>query len=628
MNVISRIQFPRTPETSGLYMKCDEDASLNFCGENAEVVLTKNGVLSLNTYFNSFYEKFYAKYTELSYLYYLLKLEGDFQVSLYREFSDRENRELIHTQRFENCQLSEPVKILLPDSWRSEEAGRVYLEITCLSERGLFTRGFIATEQPKIREVSLGIITCTFKKEAYVKNTVNYILKDDFLQDKKFKVFVIDNGRTLKQEEFDDRKVQLIPNKNVGGAGGFTRGLIQALQEDVYTHFLFMDDDIELESESIYRLFSLYEYASHDLAISGSMLDLYKKHILYEAGAVCVKRLDRWGNFRYNPFVTVALKHRLDLSEPKNTNLLLLEDNLDYGAFWFFSFSREVIEKMGLPLPFFIRGDDIEFGLRIKEQVNGVITAFPGIAVWHEPFYAKHLVWGVYYDIRNRLIAHSIRGALTYIDAVKLITKDILYKLFVFDYNSAAMVVKGFEDYIKGPLVIKSNDPEVLHSRILELSKSYKNEMTQSNSQVTYQSPNNLGAKNPNRAIFKQILGLLTLNGHLLPNFLLSNDDAFCWIGSDYLDRWHKGFAKKRIVIYREGNSSACQYEMSRKSCIGILIKWVQLIIKSFTRWSSVRAEWKNAFNDFTSIEFWKDYLKLNDETEKPPTPTPTSMVN
>jgi len=49
--------------------------------------------------------------------------------------------------------------------------------------------------------------------------------------------------------------VQLIPNKNVGGSGGFARGLVEALQENTYSHFLFMDDDIELDSESIYRLF-------------------------------------------------------------------------------------------------------------------------------------------------------------------------------------------------------------------------------------------------------------------------------------------------------------------------------------------------------------------------------------
>ncbi|MDF5717180.1 MAG: glycosyltransferase, partial [Rhizonema sp. NSF051] len=406
-------------------MKCSEGASLNFCEQHVEVALTKNSVLSLNTYFNSFYEKFYAKYTELSSLDYLLKLDGNFQVSLYREWSSRERKELIHTEKYENCQQLEPVKISLPASWRSEDAGRVYLEINCLSELGLFTEGLIVTEQPKIREVSLGIITCTFKKEVYVKNTVSAILKDDLLQDKKLKVFIVDNGRTLTEDDFIEPRVELISNRNVGGSGGFTRGLIQAL-ENVHTHFLFMDDDIELESESIYRLFPLYEYSKHDFTVSGSMFDLYKKHILSEAGALYGQTLDIQGNPKSDPFKVICLKPKLNLENSKSTNLLLSEENPDYGGFWFFCFSRETIKEIGLPLPFFIKIDDMEFGLRMKRHLGNSIVAFPGIAVWHEPFYAKNPVWDIYYTFRNHLVTHSIHDSLKYVDVVKFITKSVI----------------------------------------------------------------------------------------------------------------------------------------------------------------------------------------------------------
>ncbi len=610
MNVVSRIRFPRTPETSSLYMKCNEGASLNLHTEHAEVSLTRNGVLSLNTYFNSFYEKFYAKYTELYSLYYLLKLEGDFQVSLYREQYGTENRELIHIQSFENCQPLEPVKIVLPDSWRTEDAGRVYLEIKCLSEHGSFTGGFIATEQPKLREVSLGIVTCTFKKEIYVKNTVSAIFKDDFLQDKNFKVFVVDNGRTLKKDDFDDQRVQLIPNRNVGGSGGFTRGLLEALEEDVHTHFLFMDDDIELESESIYRLFPLYEYANQDFAIAGSMLDLYKKHILYEAGAVYAKELNNDGDYRYHPLKVTPLKYKLNLENPQMTNLLLSEDSPDYGGFWFFSFSKRTIKAIGLPMPFFIKVDDLEFGLRIKEHFGNVIVAFPGIAVWHEPFYAKHIVWATYYEIRNRLIAHSIRGTLGYIEAVKLLTKELLYKLLVFDYNSAEMIINGVEDYLQGPRFIKCNAPEVLHSKILEISKKHKSQTIQFNPQVNKQLPKELSIGK-----LKKLIGILTLNGHFLPNLLVSADGVLLWVRPDYVDPWYKSFPRKQVVIFREADNCLCENQMNRAAGIGILIRWLQLIIKSSTRWSSVSLEWKNAFNHFTSPEFWREYLRLNEQT-------------
>jgi galactofuranosylgalactofuranosylrhamnosyl-N-acetylglucosaminyl-diphospho-decaprenol beta-1,5/1,6-galactofuranosyltransferase len=38
------------------------------------------------------------------------------------------------------------------------------------------------------------------------------------------------------------------------------------------------------------------------------------------------------------------------------------------------------------------------------------------------------------------------------------------------------MVIKSFEDYIKGPDFIKKSEPEVLHLSILKLSKSYNNQ--------------------------------------------------------------------------------------------------------------------------------------------------------
>lgn len=612
MNVICRIKFPHTPDTSELYMKCNEAAYLNFRAEYPEVSLTKNGVLSLNTYFNSFYEKFYAKYTVLESLYYLLSLEGDFLISIYREQYGREGRELIHTDRYENCQSSLPVKVTLPNSWLNEDNGRVYLEITCLSEHASFIEGCLATEQTKMREISLGIITCTFKKEAYVKNTVNTILNDKFLKNKNFKIFVVDNGITIKEDELNDPMVELIPNRNLGGSGGFTRGLIQALQEDVHTHFLFMDDDIELESESLYRLFTIYEYANQDFAISGSMLDLYKKYALHEAGALYAKYLDRHGNIQYNPFNLLPLKNGLNLNNSDSINNLILEDSPDYGGFWFFCFSKETVDEMELPMPFFIRADDVEFGLRITKSLGKSIVALPGIAVWHEPFYAKNSTWVNYYECRNFLVLHSIRGSLNYLDLVNILTKRLLNKIFIFDYNSAEMIINGFEDYMKGPLVFKSIDAENFHFKVLENSKKYKTETVQDNSTFKYKNDSNFRSEKHSKNALKIIIAILTLNGHLLPNFLLVNNNTLYCVGSGYSDSWHKVFAKKQVIISRDGNSSIYKYEMERSSGIGILMRWFQIVIKSATRWSSVTLEWKNAFKYFTSIEFWKDYLKLN----------------
>ncbi len=601
MHIVNRIKLPSSAEISELYIRCNEAASINYNAGNPEIVLRQGGMVSANCYFNSFYEKFYIKYTDISSIYYLLKLEGDFQVDVYREVYGGNNRELIATEKLENSQLADYVKVGVPNLLPTETAGRIYFELVCLSAGGVFKSGLIATEQNKNREVSLGIISCTFKKEVYIKTTVATILEDEELRNKEFKIFIVDNGSSLTAGDFP-ASVQLIPNRNVGGSGGFTRGLIEALEANAYSHFLFMDDDIELDSESIYRLFSLYEYAKFEFAVAGSMLDLYKKQVLYEAGAVHGRNPN---TMAFEPFSAGSLKHQFELKNATSLNMLLVEENIDYGAFWFFSCSKEVVELIGLPLPFFIKIDDMEFGLRIKESF-GSIVAFPSIAVWHEPFYTKFPIWDIYYVYRNHLITYAIHGSLGYVNAIKHITKELIYCLLFFEYNSAEMIVKGVEDYLKGPDFLKSNDPEILHYNILKLSKSSKTQNVQQN-----YSPNNQVYEKSKPTSLKKMLSVLTINGHLLPNFISSGDDVFVWLSPDSTGQRYKAFAKKRVNIFREKTACLYQNKMDKPAGIKLLTRWFKLAAKSSTKWSSISTEWKNASTELTSNMFWQQYLGL-----------------
>ena len=80
MHIVARIKLPKSANVSGLYIQCNEGASINYQEDNQEILLVQGGSISSNSYFNSFYEKFYTKYTNFSSIYYLLKLEGDFKV--------------------------------------------------------------------------------------------------------------------------------------------------------------------------------------------------------------------------------------------------------------------------------------------------------------------------------------------------------------------------------------------------------------------------------------------------------------------------------------------------------------------------------------------------------------------
>ena len=209
MYIVGGIKLPKSADVSDLYIQCNEAASINYQEDDKKVVLRQGGIISSNSYFNSFYENFYTKYTTLSYIYYLLKLEGDFKVTVYREVNGKNNKEIIFQENFEKCEFSEPVKIPPINLLQNENAGRIYFEITCSSEQGAFKEAWIATDENKTREVSLGIIICTFKKEAYIKNTLATIFQDKLLETKDFKLFVVDNGRTLDKADFTQPKLKL-----------------------------------------------------------------------------------------------------------------------------------------------------------------------------------------------------------------------------------------------------------------------------------------------------------------------------------------------------------------------------------------------------------------------------------
>src|SRR4028119_981978 len=123
MNIVSGINLPKSADASDLYIQCNESASINYQEDDKRVVLRQGGIISSNSYFNSFYEKFYTQYTTLSSIYYLLKIEGDFKVSVYREVNGENNREIISEQHFEKCQFSEPVKMLPINLLPNEKAG-------------------------------------------------------------------------------------------------------------------------------------------------------------------------------------------------------------------------------------------------------------------------------------------------------------------------------------------------------------------------------------------------------------------------------------------------------------------------------------------------------------------------
>lgn len=450
--VISEILFPEN--------KADREA-LYFHGRGCVLEtgleIFPNETVRFDTYFNSFFYSPFVRYTNLSSV--ALHIEVSGSVSIKLIFMSRKGElTVVSDTRIESDKENISTQdISLPSLLSLPVDGMIYPEITTFSTGAVIHHASYNTSDSPVNSIKLAIVICTFHRESYIYRNLDLLRQQILNQNdpaaQAVDVLVVDNGKSLSIEETS--RLRLFPNKNLGGSGGFTRGLMEAERgPDKYTHVLFMDDDISFEPESILRtirFLQLLKEQTQPVCIGGHMLQEDSPCMQYEAGAY----------FRKGYIFPNG--RDLDLSIPA-TLLLNGEERLcDFNAWWYCCFPISAARKIGLPLPLFIRGDDLEYGLRMKPKV----ILMNGIGVWHMPFAKKESPHLQYYIKRNELLVSALydNGHWKWIAFRKLI-RAYGKALLLNDMKSFHFVIKGYEDFFCGSSFFSSSDEESLN-RIL-----------------------------------------------------------------------------------------------------------------------------------------------------------------
>jgi galactofuranosylgalactofuranosylrhamnosyl-N-acetylglucosaminyl-diphospho-decaprenol beta-1,5/1,6-galactofuranosyltransferase len=300
--------------------------------------------------------------------------------------------------------------------------------------------------------IDLGIVICTFNREDRLKNNVKLI--NQMILDEKstmygnVTIYIVDNGRTLTENTIKSDFIKLIPNKNNGGAGGFTRGIIECKQNNK-SHILLMDDDVCIEPNVLYKTFrfiSILKNNHEDAFILGGMLLSNAPCIQYEAGAQYIKKFERG-------------KHMLDLTDVKS---LLLNDeweDADYGGWWYMCMPANAADE--LPLPMFIKLDDVEYGIRrMKDHV-----VMNGIGIWHDSFENKtNPVVNYYFLKRNTLIVWALYDMKNSYNIGLYYLHNMLHYLKKKNYEEFNYTQMAVKDFMVGPDFIKNtNQADIIH---------------------------------------------------------------------------------------------------------------------------------------------------------------------
>ena len=432
-----------------------------YCRSTGPVVFERNekvwelygpGSFDFTTYFNSLSVKKLKTYTQAQGFHLHLELRGDACrvvetmadpfVTEAQEVEGTEH-ELASSKGWQTLDLDlvvDPTAVVI--GFKIETEGSVFIKDSYYT---------VDVADDDIADVELALATTTFKKEDFIVPNIELvresIMKGEPEMAEHFKMLVIDNGRTLDAEGLTGDGIIVFPNPNAGGAGGFTRGMIEAQRLPVpATHVLLMDDDVAVSPESIkrtYQLLRILKPAYKEAFVSGAMLN-------YEVGE------DQWEDFGFmtkegrfcgcKPGLRMSLLHDIVMNE-QYVPTKEQRENM-YAAWWYCVIPTSVIRKNGYPLPVFVRCDDAEYGIRCKPKV----ISMNGICIWHLAFHSRYnAAVERYQTTRNTLIAQATTGMAKNSDFLKELHSNLQIELKKFNYTDASLLLDGFEDFLKGP---------------------------------------------------------------------------------------------------------------------------------------------------------------------------------
>ena len=484
----------------------------------------------------------------------------------------------------------------------------VGFRIECAQEVLVHTADYVAhVADSDVRTVRLALSTTTFRKEHYITRNIELVKEQllsgpDSLAD-WFHMFVIDNGRTLDAEALSDDGVSVLPNPNVGGSGGFARGMMEA-EEWGATHVILMDDDVRVLPESLrrsYVLLTLVNDAYADAFISGAMLNLEQPNKFFED----VARVRRDG-------IYIKIKPNFDIDDPMQAlacECMDVEVPRAYGAWWFCCIPLKAIRTNGLPLPVFVRCDDVEFG----ERNNPTIMCMNGICVWHEQFEGRFRPSvDCYQYYRNFLIMDAVRQLG--VRRVTLMRFERTFHIFLraMAYETCDLMLDGLEDFLKGPDWLMEADGEAIMK-----AKGAKNEVLVPIAELSEEDQALAAAAPPdlsymgierNRHIPMKLIEQLPHDRHLLPDNLLSDAP-----GPVYYSRGaypaRLTMRKKILVAYDMKGERAHVRRMDRERWKELSDRYARVMKEMKQSGETVAQAYRDALPTMTSHEFWKDYL-------------------
>ncbi len=337
-----------------------------------------------------------------------------------------------------------------------------YVRVSAEETDVVLTRGQWTTTTQVSREIKLSLSITTFNRQEYVKPTVAKVLQLEKSVETlrgNLRVLVVDNARNIQFDAEPNAPLKVVQNPNLGGAGGFARGIIHLRNEAWSTHILLMDDDITLEPDAIVRTFALFSFARDPkLCVHGAMLSEERGWMQFEAGSKY-----RWRSL----YPLRAIGREDDLRERKLVLRDAPEKKFAYTAWWYTAFPVTITRDN--PLPIFVRGDDVGYGLLHTGKHSVTLN---GVIVWHADFGLKNNPSSLFYEKRNFAIIDTlVFDRHNWWHLARRFIALSFRNLFSMRYASVEYMIRGVRAFLQGPAALMATDHSALHDELRKVSE-------------------------------------------------------------------------------------------------------------------------------------------------------------
>ncbi|NYE94896.1 galactofuranosylgalactofuranosylrhamnosyl-N-acetylglucosaminyl-diphospho-decaprenol beta-1,5/1,6-galactofuranosyltransferase [Psychromicrobium silvestre] len=607
----------------------DNDRSTVASGSSAEVhvedFLSRTSArvrpgarLSFGTYFNAFPASYWRRWTVVDQVRLSVKTSGSGAVVVYKS-NARGSLQRVASTRVAGDQISTFDLTLAPFGdggwyWFDLVAG---VEAMVLQEAQWQT----ATDRQINGKVTLEITT--LNKTDFCLNNLRILGSRPEALEHVSEVLIVDQGtqKVAEAEGFEEAaagvgdKLRIIDQDNLGGSGGFSRGMLEAV-DNGSDYVLLLDDDVTVEPESINRLLTFAELCKRPTIVGGHMFDLYNRTVLHTFGEVV-------NPYRIQPDLPsedASLGHDFAAGNLRQSSWLHRRTDVDYNGWWMCLIPTTVIREIGLALPIFIKWDDAEYGLRAKEHGYSTVS-LPGAAVWHVSWIDKDdlVGWQAYFHTRNRLITALLHspyelGGRVIRESFQLDIKHLVSM----QYYTARGRVMALRDLVDGPAklhdLLATKLPEI-RSMTGEFSDSqFKPEVDLFPAPKLDKPPKKgQGFRSPGylnllpwtmRTVARQLVEPVKNSSQERPQALIPHQDNKWWRMSQY----------DSALVSNADGTAVSWYKRDPRQLRKLLAEAGRLHLQIVRDWSRLRKEYRENLVEITSIDTWRKTFEAHSE--------------